>query len=236
LRLANRKCIKSSLVSIAAPFFKMTRSKQRSDAIAFLVPALAILISAGFSVRLAAAPRSDPAPAQIVFSVDPSHSKLAWTLDTTLHLVHGTFAVKRGEVTVDPNTGNATGEIVADATSGKTDNDSRDKKMHQEILETPKFPEIVFRVNQIEGLTAPPASKAQIKLHGTFSIHGTLHEMIVPADVEFTGDHWSGAAKFVVPYIAWGLKNPSNFLLKANPTVDVELELSGAQHLAAKTL
>ena len=199
------------------------------------MPALAVLISAGFSVRLAAAPRSDPAPAQIVFSVDPSHSQLDWTLDTTLHLVHGTFAVKRGEVTVDPNTGNATGEIVADATSGKTDNDSRDKKMHQEVLETPKFPEIVFRVNQIEGLTAPPASKAQIKLHGTFSIHGTQHEMIVPAEVEFTDDHWSGAAKLVVPYIAWGLKNPSNFLLKANPTVDVELELSGAQHLAAKT-
>jgi polyisoprenoid-binding protein YceI len=196
---------------------------------------LAILVSCYYSLGVAAEPRSaDPAPAQIVFSIDSAHSKVDWTLDTTLHLVHGTFAVKRGEVTVDPNTGNATGEIVADATSGKTDNDSRDKKMHQEILETPKFPEIVFHVNQIEGLTAAPSSKAQIKLRGTFIIHGTQHEMVVPADVEFAGDHWNGSAKFVIPYIAWGLKNPSNFLLKASPTVDVDLELSGIQHPATK--
>jgi polyisoprenoid-binding protein YceI len=212
------------------------RSNALRRGTALLIVALAIAISTCGVLRSGAAFRSgNPAPGKLVFSVDAAHSTLHWTLDTTLHLVHGTFAVKQGEITVDPATGDATGEIVVDATSGKTDNDSRDKKMHQEILESPKFPEIAFRVSQIEGLTAPPSSKAQIKLHGTFTIHGAQHEMVVPAEVEFTGDHWNGAAKFVAPYIAWGLKNPSNFLLKANPTVDVELDLSGAQHLAAKT-
>jgi polyisoprenoid-binding protein YceI len=172
-------------------------------------------------------------PAQLVCSVDAAHSSLHWTLDTTLHLVHGTFAVKRGEVTIDTATGNATGEIVADATSGKTDNDSRDKKMHEEILETARFPEIVFRISQIDGLTRPP-NKSQLKLHGTFTIHGTQHDMIVPADIEFAADHWTGTATFVVPYIAWGLKNPSNFLLKASPTVDVTLELSGSERPGSK--
>jgi polyisoprenoid-binding protein YceI len=209
--------------------------KKRWGAWLFSVLALAIACSSLCSSSFAAAPRSDkPAPAQLVVSVDPAHSALHWTLDTTLHLVHGTFAVKRGEVSIDLATGSATGEIVADATSGKTDNDSRDKKMHQEILETARFPEIVFRVTQIEGLAAP-LSKAQVKLHGTFLVRGTQHEMIVPADVEFTGDHWNGTAKFVVPYIAWGIKNPSNFLLKASPTVDVELDFSGSEHQAAKT-
>jgi polyisoprenoid-binding protein YceI len=209
--------------------------KKRLGAWLFPILALAIASFAFHPLSSAAAPRIDtPTPAQLIVSVDPAHSALHWTLDTTLHLVHGTFAVKRGEVTIDLATGNATGEIVADATSGKTDNDSRDKKMHQEILETARFPEIVFRVNQIEGLAAP-LSKAQVKLHGVFLIHGTQHEMIVPADVEFTGDHWNGTAKFVVPYIAWGIKNPSNFLLKASPTVDVELDFSGGAHQAAKT-
>jgi polyisoprenoid-binding protein YceI len=175
-----------------------------------------------------------PTPAQLVFSVDPAHSTLHWTLDTTLHLVHGTFAVKRGEVTVDSITGNATGEIVADATSGKTDNDSRDKKMHQEILETARFPEIVFRVSQIEGL-ATPLNKSQLKLSGIFTIHGTQHDMAVPADIEISGDHWTGTAAFTAPYIAWGIKNPSNFLLKASPTVDVTLELSGSLRRTSKT-
>jgi polyisoprenoid-binding protein YceI len=190
---------------------------------------LTIALAIAFA-SIAARPRADKtAPAQLIVTVDPAHSTLHWTLDTTLHLVHGTFAVKRGEVTINATTGDATGDIVADATSGKTDNDSRDKKMHQEILETPRFPEIVFRVNQIEGLTSP-LNKAQLKLHGTFLIHGAEHEMIIPADVEFAGDRWTGTAKFVVPYIGWGIKNPSNFLLKASPTVDVDLELSGSLH------
>jgi hypothetical protein len=50
------------------------------------------------------------------------------------------------------------------------------------------------------------------------------------ADVhsEFTGDHWKGTAKFDVPYIQWGIKDPSNFMLKVKPVVNVEMELSGS--------
>jgi hypothetical protein len=31
-----------------------------------------------------------------------------------------------------------------------------------------------------------------------------------------------------VPYIAWGMKNPSNFLLKVKPVVNIEMETGGA--------
>lgn len=221
--------MKIPFLRFAVPGHKI---EQRGNAV-LLTFALAIACS---SASVSATPRADkPAPAQLIVTVDPDHSTLHWTLDTTLHLVHGTFAVKRGELTINPATGNATGDIVADATSGKTDNDSRDKKMHQEILETPRFPDLVFRVDQIEGLTTP-LNKGQLKLHGTFLIHGAQHEMIVPADVEFTGDHWNGTAKFAVPYIAWGIKNPSNFLLKASPTVGVDLEFSGSLRQTPKPL
>jgi len=199
-----------------------------------LVVCLALaMISAAVASAVSLRPASAPFAPTLVLMIDQAHSTLHWTLDSTLHMVHGTFALKRGEVTVDPASGKASGEIVADATSGQTGNDSRDKKMHQEILETPRFPEIVFRVSQIEGLTAPLA-KAHLKLHGTFLIHGTQHDMTVPADAEFAGDHFSGTANFVVPYIDWGIKNPSNFLLKASPTVDVSLELSGSVRPPAK--
>ncbi len=152
-------------------------------------------------------------------------------MDSTLHTVHGTFAISRGEFTVDPGTGKASGEIVADAKSGQTGNDSRDQKMHQEILETAKFPEIIFRVNKIEGL-APSSSKNEIKLDGTFILHGAPHDMTVPAEVEWTGNTWKGTAKFAVPFLAWGIKNPGNFLLKVSPTADVELALSGTMRPA----
>jgi polyisoprenoid-binding protein YceI len=195
---------------------------------------LAIASSAQQKATVApASPGDKSSPSELVFSVDPARSSLHWTLDTTLHLVHGTFAVKRGEVVIDPATGNASGEIIVDASSGKTDNDSRDKKMHQEILETARFPEIAFRLSHVEGL-ATPLNKSPLKLNGTFTIHGTQHDMIVPADIEFAGGHWRGTATLVVPYIAWGIKNPSNFLLKASPTVDVTLELAGDTRPASK--
>jgi polyisoprenoid-binding protein YceI len=205
-----------------------------------IVPLFILLVFApalaGFAHQKAAPPSSSDKSnsSKLIFSVDPARSTLHWTLDTTLHLVHGTFALKSGEVTIDPATGNASGEIVVDATSGKTDNDSRDKKMHQEILETPRFPEIVFRVSRVEGLTTP-SGKSQLTLNGAFAIHGASHDMVVPADIEFASDQWKGTATFVVPYIAWGIKNPSNFLLKASPTVDVTLELAGSMHPSVKT-
>ena len=211
------------------------RRTARLNAWLFLAFLLTTASPASLRSSFAAPPQPGAsAPTRLAFAIDPAHSALHWTLDTTLHTVHGTFAIKRGELTVDPVSGNATGEIVVDATSGETGNDSRDKKMHQEILETAHFPEIVFRVSQIDGLTAPP-SKTQLKVHGTVLIHGMQHDMIIPADADFTDGHFDGTAKFVVPYIAWGIKNPSNFLLKASPTVEVSLELSGTLRPATKS-
>ena len=44
---------------------------------------------------------------------------------------------------------------------------------------------------------------------------------------EITGDRWHGTATMKIPYVEWGLKSPSNFILKADPVVEVELELVG---------
>jgi polyisoprenoid-binding protein YceI len=178
--------------------------------------------------------QASPAASQVSLTLDTAQSTLHWTLDSTLHTVHGTFLVKRGSVQFDPQSGAASGEIVVAATSGDSGNDSRDKKMHQEILESAKFPDIIFRPDHIVG-KVPGSGSWTAGLHGVFLLHGAEHEFTVPVQGEFTGDHWKGTAKFSVPYIQWGLKNPSNFLLKVNPAVDVELDMSGAtQTLGAK--
>jgi hypothetical protein len=39
--------------------------------------------------------------------------------------------------------------------------------------------------------------------------------------------HCTLGAKFSIPFIEWGLKNPSNWLLKVEHAVTVELELKG---------
>jgi len=164
---------------------------------------------------------------EIVLMLDPSQTKLQWTVDSTMHTVHGTFAVKSGTVHFDPETGKAGGEVIVLATSGDSGNSSRDQRMHKEILETAKFPDAVFRPVQIEGKVAR-SGNSDVKLHGVISLHGGDHEIIVPVHAELASDRWKGTAKFDVPYIQWGIKDPSNWLLKVKPVVNVELEMTGA--------
>jgi polyisoprenoid-binding protein YceI len=168
----------------------------------------------------------------IILSLDPAKSDVHWTLGSTLHTVHGTFALKRGEVRVNPATGDASGEFVADATSGKSGNDGRDAKMHKEILESSKYGDVIFRPTKIEGQVLIQGA-SNVQVHGTFVLHGSEHELIVPVQAQLTGTQWQGSAKFSIPYVQWGLKSPNTFLLKADPAVEIELELNGSVQVAA---
>jgi len=164
---------------------------------------------------------------ELVLVVDPAASKVHWTLDSSLHTVHGTFALKSGTLHVELASGKAGGEIVADATSGNSGNDGRDKKMHKEVLESGRFAEVVFRPDRVEGKITTQGA-CSVRIHGMFVLHGSEHELTIPVQAELGADHWSGSAKFDIPYVEWGLKNPSNFLLKANHAVNIELELKGS--------
>ena len=168
-----------------------------------------------------------PPASEIVFGIDPAQSKVHWTLGSTLHTVHGTFAFKAGTLRLDTATGKAGGEITVYATSGDSGNDGRDKKMHKEVLESGKYPDVIFRPDRVEGKIAPQGSFT-VQVHGLFVLHGAEHELTVPVQAEIAGDHWTGSAKFNVPFIDWGLKNPSNFFLKVNHAVEIELELRGS--------
>jgi polyisoprenoid-binding protein YceI len=166
------------------------------------------------------------AAGSLVFEVDPAQSTVQWTLGSSLHTVHGTFALKRGSLQLDPATGKASGEIVVDATSGKSGNDGRDKKMHKDVLESGRFGEIVFRPDSIAG-KLEMQGESTVQVHGIIVLHGSEHEMTVPVQANLAADHWSGSAKFSVPFIEWGLKNPSTWLLKVDHSVTVELGLKG---------
>jgi polyisoprenoid-binding protein YceI len=193
-----------------------------------LVVGVWISSSAAFTPK-----QSDEEVKEIKLHVDPAQSKVRWTLDSTLHTVHGTFAVKSGAMRIDPAKGKVEGEIVIDAASGDSGNDGRDKKMHREIIESAKYKEIVFRPERVEGkVVAEGSFSAQV--HGIFLLHGAEHEITVPVKAELTPGHWNGTARFSVPYIAWNLKSPNNFFLKADKVVEVELELAGGEEVTVE--
>ena len=184
---------------------------------------VAVLASFLFSASAAHAQATGPT----VFNLDPAQSTIKFTLDTTLHTVEGTFKLKSGQVSFDPATGKASGQITVDATSADTGNKGRDKKMHQEILESQKYPEIILIPQQVKG-SVNPQGASQVEVWGVFRIHGQDHDTTLTLSVQpLAGDQIQVSTHFSVPYVQWGMKSPSTFLLRASDTVEIEVHTSG---------
>ncbi|MBV8650065.1 MAG: YceI family protein [Alphaproteobacteria bacterium] len=168
------------------------------------------------------------APAQpLCITLDPAKTKIMWTLGDVLHTVHGTFQMKEGRFTFDPATDVISGEIVVDAASGDSGNNTRDKRMKRDILETGRYPDVRFVPRTLQGKVAENGTST-VQVTGIFTIHGQPHEITVPLTVTISGSNVSVKGTFVVPYVAWGMKNPSTFVLRVNQTVDIEVNASGA--------
>ncbi len=177
---------------------------------------------------LAAASRL--AAQQMVVEFDPAQTEIHWTVDSTLHTVHGTFKLKRGTIRIDAATGKAGGEIVIDVTSGESGNGARDRRMRGEILESVRFPDATFTPDRVGQRFAPDAASQQVDVHGSFLFHGSPHEMTLPVQVLQQGGKLTASTHFKVPYIAWGLKDPSKFVFKVAPEVNVEVAGVGRLH------
>jgi len=164
--------------------------------------------------------------------VDPAQTKIEFFLGSTLHTVHGTFALKSSSIRYDPATGNISGAIVVDATSGQSGNTGRDERMHREILESAKYPEIAFTPTQIKGSVASNGSSG-VEVSGKFRLHGKDHDMTLPVQIVADGATLQMSMHFVIPYVEWGLKNPSTFVLRASDKVEIEIHATGRMESAA---
>jgi polyisoprenoid-binding protein YceI len=162
-----------------------------------------------------------------VLELDPARTQVEFTLGDVLHTVHGTFRLKRGSIQFDPSTGEAGGEAVVGAASGSSGSAARDRRMHRSILESDRYPEIAFRPDRVEGAVAPQGA-SQVKVHGMFSIHGADHEITAPATVEITGGQAAVTMRFAVPYVKWGMKNPSTLLLRVSDRVDITVHATAS--------
>ena len=173
----------------------------------------------------AAAIAGAPAP-WTAMTLDPAQSRVEFTLGDVLHTVHGTFKVKSGVIRFDPATGEANGEMVVDAASGDSGSGARDRRMHKNILESKRYPEIVFVPNRVEGQLAAQGT-SRLSVHGLFRIHGVEHELTLPFQVQNSNGAIVADTNFVVPYVQWGMKNPSNFLLRVSDKVNIDIHAVG---------
>ena len=163
---------------------------------------------------------------EATLNFDPAQTTVNFTLGDVLHTVHGSFRLKTGQVRFDPATNSISGELVVDAPSGNSGSTGRDRKMHKEILQSVRYPEVTFHPDRVDGKVLVPGRSA-VQVHGMFGILGVEHEITIPAQVELAPDHWSLTVHFAVPYVKWGLKDPSTFILRVEKTVDIDLNARG---------
>jgi len=174
-----------------------------------------------------------PAIAQdAVLELDPAATQVSFTLGDVLHTVHGTFKLKRGTVKFDPTSGHVGGLVVVDATSGDSGSNGRDHKMRKDILESAQYPEITFTPEQIQGQVLPQGD-FKVQVLGSFTMHGVDHPLTLVVQAHFVGDRLTADTQFTIPYVSWGLKNPSTLFLRVNDTVDIAIHAAGQIKLAA---
>jgi polyisoprenoid-binding protein YceI len=159
------------------------------------------------------------------FIVNPDASQVTMTLNTTHEVVHGVFHVQSGSVAFDPGAPLMSGSIAV-AAGGKTGDDSRDRKMYKDVLKVSQYANISFAPRTYAGVIAP-SGDSNIQVTGTFTLLGTPHEITVPIEVHRDGSSATASAHFTVPYVQWGLKNPSFLIWKAENDVAVDLNLVG---------
>ena len=174
-----------------------------------------------------AAARAEPG----LLVLDPDESAVRFRLGATLHTVEGEGRVLEGRIHFDTESLAAAGHVAIDARSFDTGNDTRDATMHADVLQSERHPRIAF---EPRGLSVVERSQdeARIRLRGTLVLVGAAQPVEIPLQVVRLGDgRIRATGEVVLPYVEWGLPDVSNFLLRVDPEVTVEIDVVGALEL-----
>lgn len=159
-------------------------------------------------------------------TLDPKTTDIHFELGAFLHSVHGTFELSHGQMSWDPRTGAASGELAITASTGQSGNTDRDRDMQTKVLESEKYPDIVFAPSQVQGNVSRSGDSA-VTLLGTLRLHGGEHEISLPLHVHVEGGRFTATGALDIPYVAWGLKDPSNFALRVAKVVKLKFNTAG---------
>jgi polyisoprenoid-binding protein YceI len=171
----------------------------------FVILAAAILIV--LQLRIAeAVPLGEGEPDLI--ELDSQQSKVNFVLRGNLHDTNGRFALKSGTIGINPNNGNATGQIVIDGSSEDSSEYLRDAITRSAILDVKHYPEIVFIPQRVEG-DRDPDGDFYGRITGLMELRGAMHEIGTEFHGHLDGDKLTAQCTFLVPYVEWGVESPN---------------------------
>jgi polyisoprenoid-binding protein YceI len=162
----------------------------------------------------------------VMLTLNRANCEISFSLRAVLHTVHGTFEVSEGMLRLDVASGKITGRIVVNVKSGNTGEPERDQRMHQDVLESAQFPEAIFLPDRLIGQLAL-SGKSDVNIHGSLRIYGQDHEVTLPAKVSVENGRLSAISHLSIPYVKWGMKDPSTLVLRVDKIVEVRIAVAG---------
>jgi polyisoprenoid-binding protein YceI len=184
-----------------------------------------------WALCLCAIARPESAHAEsLSLDFNPVQSKVGFTLGALLHAVKGSFALQQGAITFDPATGYATGGFVINLASGRTGDAKRDARMKDDVLQVQTYPLAVFIPSRVQDKVVD-STRSELDVDGMLAIHGGNHPMMLRVLVDTKGATMTATTQFSVPYVQWGMRDPSTFLLHVGKTVDVDISAVGQVHI-----
>ena len=97
-------------------------------------------------------------------------------------------------------------------TTLKSDEDTRDRKFNNEIMNTARFPIATFTLTQPISLGALPADGVEISANATgdLTLHGVTKSVALKVTAKKTGNSVAIAGNTDVVFADYGIANPSN--------------------------
>ncbi|MGO8719498.1 MAG: YceI family protein [Acidobacteriaceae bacterium] len=157
---------------------------------------------------------------------DPAQCKVQWTLADVLHVVHGTFRFGSGNIVFNTQTGAAFGLFTVNENTGHSDSNTRDARMKKSVLKTSEYPTATFRPMRVSGKFNANGSST-LAVDGIFHLYGADHPLHLNFQVNAADNQVTATTEFAIPYVAWGMHDPSTLFLRVGKSVQMEIDAKG---------
>ena len=180
------------------------------------------------AMAIAFAARAEGPNRPLHYRIEVAGSTLRWELPSTFGLVKGTAAVFLGTLDATPLASGAwdvRSRIVVPAAGMRTGNRRRDRRMRA-ILETAKYPSIVFELRRFTGDLSrlTPGESFPVEVAGDLTVHGRTAPVQLPVDVYVFADRVEVAGSFPLYWKEYGLADPS-FVARVKEPMQVVFRL-----------
>jgi len=159
--------------------------------------------------------------------LDPDRTEVSFDLPATGHDVHGLVSLDRGVLRFDAETGALDGEVVLDPAFARTGSSSRDRTLRDDVFEVARFPSIRFLPSSFDG-TLAEEGRSELVVQGEIDLHGVGHAVDLPTRLTAEGGELTAEFDLDVPFIEWGLHDPSILFLRVGKVVQVHVRARGA--------